>query len=374
MCTRYLNNQNKDFISTGRNMDWSSPFDSTLWAFKKGASRVGCSEEALSKTKNSQPLEWVSKYGSVVTIVNEGASCDGINTEGLVANAQWQTDCEYPIPKLLNNVKGLSVLSFVQYLLDNFKTVKEVTDYFSHMEKDETAEQIALVSGDVTTGTGDTIQALLHYSVSDASGDSAIIELKGGKFSINHACEYVVMTNEPFFHEQLALNKYWEYQWKSRTDASDPSQKEFAYIHADNSIPGTPFAIDRFARASFYASQVQPPESYKDSVAQTFSVQMAISTPLGINLPMNSNNSAATQWTTVSDQGQLQYYFRNSRTPNTIWVDVPSLNLNESDSAPFKGGQAAITLVKVNGNDIINYEEHGCVNDKFESRDDPYRF
>lgn len=100
---------------------------------------------------------------------------------------------------------------------------------------------------------------------------------------------------------------------------------------------------------------------------------MAMSTPLAIDLPVNTDNGGATQWTTVSDQIQLRYYFRNSPTPNTIWVDVPALNLNQSDSAPFKGEQAAITLVKVDGDDIVNFEEHGCVNNKFESRDDPYQ-
>lgn len=378
MCTRYLNNQNKDYISTGRNMDWSAPFDSTLWAFKKNIKRAGCLGEELSTAIDSQPLEWVSKYGSVVIMVNENASCDGINTEGLMANALWQEDCQYAEMEECENVKGLSVLSFVQYLLDNFKNVREVANFFKEMEKNKTAEQIVLVSGEVKTGTGETIKALLHYSVSDANGDSAIIEIKEGKFSIHHCDEYVVMTNEPFYEKQLELNKYWEYQWKSQPIPDDKDKKEVTYIHANNSIPGSPFAIDRFARASFYANQSTPPSSPEDSVAQTLSVQMAISTPIAINLPVKSNNGngSGTQWTTVIDQSRLKYYFRNARTPNTIWVDVPNMKLNDFDGSPFEGAQAAITLVTVecdkDGINITNFDGNGSVNEKFESKDDPY--
>ncbi|NWK73595.1 linear amide C-N hydrolase [Acinetobacter sp. SwsAc6] len=50
----------------------------------------------------------------------------------------------------------------------------------------------------------------MHLSLSDATGDSAIIEYLAGKQVIHHDASYQVMTNSPIFDQQLALNQYWK--------------------------------------------------------------------------------------------------------------------------------------------------------------------
>jgi choloylglycine hydrolase len=49
-------------------------------------------------------------------------------------------------------------------------------------------------------------RAGLHLSLSDATGDSAILEYINGKLVIHHGSQYRVMTNSPTFDQQLALN------------------------------------------------------------------------------------------------------------------------------------------------------------------------
>jgi choloylglycine hydrolase len=51
-------------------------------------------------------------------------------------------------------------------------------------------------------------RAGLHLSLSDATGDSAILEYINGKLVIHHGSQYRVMTNSPTFDQQLALNVY----------------------------------------------------------------------------------------------------------------------------------------------------------------------
>ncbi|NEU35483.1 linear amide C-N hydrolase, partial [bacterium LRH843] len=50
----------------------------------------------------------------------------------------------------------------------------------------------------------------LHLSISDKTGDNAIVEYINGKQVIHHDSSYQVMTNSPIFDEQLALNEYWK--------------------------------------------------------------------------------------------------------------------------------------------------------------------
>ena len=69
------------------------------------------------------------------------------------------------------------------------------------------AEPFTVVTASVP---GEERLATLHLSMSDATGDSAIIEYIEGKQVIHHDRKYQVMTNSPAFEKQLALDEYWK--------------------------------------------------------------------------------------------------------------------------------------------------------------------
>lgn len=50
----------------------------------------------------------------------------------------------------------------------------------------------------------------IHLSLSDPTGDNAVLEYINGKLVIHHDPSYTVMTNDPVFEEQLAINEYWK--------------------------------------------------------------------------------------------------------------------------------------------------------------------
>ena len=52
--------------------------------------------------------------------------------------------------------------------------------------------------------------AKVHLSLSDASGDSAILEWLDGELVIHHGPEYRTMTNVPPYDQQLAIKRYWQ--------------------------------------------------------------------------------------------------------------------------------------------------------------------
>ena len=160
---------------------------------------------------------------------------------------------------------------------------------------------------------GETRLATLHLSISDATGDSAIVEYIGGRQVIHHDRAYQVMTNSPIFEQQLALTSYWK------------------QIGGTAMLPGTNRASDRFARASFYVNAIPKFEDPDRAVASVFSVIRNVSVPFGLTTP-DQPNISSTRWRTVVDHARKLYFFESALTPNTFWVD-----LKQADFSPAGG-------------------------------------
>jgi penicillin V acylase-like amidase (Ntn superfamily) len=76
-------------------------------------------------------------------------------------------------------------MQWMQYYLDNFATVAEAVEATRSL--DFQIEPLILPNGYPTE---------VHMSLSDKSGDSAVIEYKDGMPQIYHDRRYTVMTNE----------------------------------------------------------------------------------------------------------------------------------------------------------------------------------
>jgi penicillin V acylase-like amidase (Ntn superfamily) len=301
-CTRvtYLGSDNS--VITARSMDWAVDVGTNLWIFPRGMKRSG---EA-----GPHSLEWTSKYGSVIATGYEVSTTDGMNEKGLVANLLWLVESEYPKPD--GTKPGLAISVWAQYVLDNFATVQEAVDTLN-------AERFTLVTANVP---GQERLATLHLAISDATGDSAIIEYIAGKQVIHHDRKYQVMTNSPTFDKQLAMEEYWR------------------GIGGTVMLPGTNRAADRFARASFYINAIPKDESPDITVASVFSVIRNASVPYGITTP-DQPNISSTRWRTVSDQKRKIYFFESAVTPNTFWM-----NFKDIDFSPETGKVMRLDLGK----------------------------
>lgn len=294
-CTRVVYQGKDNTVLTARSMDWKEDTRSNLWIFPRGMKRNG----EIGKN----PLEWTSKYGSVVASAYDICSTDGMNEKGLVANLLWLAESEYP--QWAGKKPGLSIAAWVQYILDNFATVDEAVSY---VEKGT----FEVVSDMMPDGTR---MATLHLSISDADGDNAIFEYIGGELKIHHDKSYQVMTNSPVFDQQLALNDYWK------------------NIGGTTFLPGTNRAADRFVRASFYINAIPKVADTRTAVASVFSVIRNTSVPLGITTP-NEPNISSTRWRTVSDQKNKVYFFESTIQPNVFWVNLQDVDFSEK--APVK--------------------------------------
>jgi len=308
MCTRVIYKGGDDRFTTSRSMDWETNISTSLWIFPKGMSRDGGIDE------NS--IKWVSLYGSIITSGFDCATADGMNEKGLVANLLWLSEADFGE----SDKPTLSVGALAQYVLDNYANVNETVEGLS---KNEFQLIASVLPGDD--------EPKVHLVVSDAAGDSAILEYIDGALFIHHSKNYKVATNSPAYDQQLSINSYWQ------------------DIGGEAMLPGTHRSADRFARASFYTNSTD---------VRTFDDErMIISTAVGISrdasVPFSTNEHvAATLWRTIADQKALKYYFDSAVSPSIFWVDIHKLDLKE-------GAEVKVL-------DLTNYPTYaGEVSDQF---------
>jgi penicillin V acylase-like amidase (Ntn superfamily) len=301
-------------VITGRSMDWPYDFNTHFYVIPRGAKNVGI----------KGGLEWESRYGAVVGAgsMTPGGPIDGVfdglNEKGLGANLLYLAEADFgtepspPKPKI-------SLGAWVTYVLTRHATVADVVAEFEN-------DPLYIVPANF--GPGGAGHPTIHLSVTDATGDSAIIEYIAGKPVIHHDRRYQVMTNSPVFEQQLALNRYWE-----RMDGA-------------KMLPGSHQSEDRFVRASYYLKRLGDAETDpRRQVAGVMSVMRNVSVPWGAPDPLHPN-IAPTYWRTVLDHGRRVYYFESALSPYVVGVDLKTI-----DFAPGSGlrsvaleGEAAYQL------------------------------
>ncbi|GAB3039516.1 linear amide C-N hydrolase [Natronobiforma cellulositropha] len=286
MCTRLTYLGPGECVLTARSMDWERDIGTNLWALPRGVERDG---EA-----GPVSLEWTAEYGSVVATAYDVATTDGMNEAGLVANLLWLSESDYPTPD--GETPTICISLWAQYVLDQFATVADAVEHLRE-------EEFVVVTDQVP---GEERLATLHLALSDASGDSAIVEYVDGELSIHHGREYQVMTNSPPFDEQLALASYWD------------------EIGGTVFLPGTNRAADRFVRARFYVDAIPQFEDRRAATASVFSVIRSVSVPYGLSTE-DEPNLSSTRWRTVADHGERRYYFESALDPSVFWIDLEEL-------------------------------------------------
>ena len=295
-CTRAVYLGPDERVLTGRSMDWKLPMVSNLWVFPRGMARDGAAGE--------RSAQWTSHYGSLVTSGYDIATADGMNEAGLVANLLWEVEASYPEDDGQTPRVSLSVLP--QYFLDRFATVAEAVANLQD-------NPILVAGGEVPVGPPGRA-ATVHVSLSDATGDSAILEFVDGEMVIWHDRSYQIMTNEPTYDQQLAILDYWR----------QVNPREF--------MPGTVRASDRFVRAHFYINAVVQSENPRIAAASVFSVIRQTSVPWGISIA-DQPNLSTTRWRVVADHKDLRYYVESVISPSVFWVDLENLDLSEGAQA-----------------------------------------
>lgn len=291
MCTRILYETGTGTYITARGMDWvDEKLPAQIWVYPRGLDQSGGVGE--------RSIKWKSKYGSVLMQFYDGVIVEGINEKGFVVNILYLSETDYGDPAK-STKPLLSLGAWAQYYIDNFATVDEAV-------KAARSDEFTIVSPTLPNGKASTG----HVSMSDPSGDSAILEYIDGKLTIHHGREYRVMTNSPAYDQQLAINTYWE------------------LVGGNRFLPGTINAADRFVRTDYFLNSSPKYEDRDMAVASVISQMRSIGVPLGMADPDHPNISA-TLWRTVYDQDAMRFYFESAIKPRVLYVDIANFDLTE---------------------------------------------
>jgi penicillin V acylase-like amidase (Ntn superfamily) len=287
MCTRVLWDDGNGNVFVGRTQDWTERANSAFRVYPRGIDRVGAVAE--------NPHRWTSTYGSVVVTAYDIGTHEGVNEKGLSGHALYLAE-EAAFGERDPEVEAIGIMQWVQYYLDNFATVAEA------VEAQETfavqIEPLILPNGYPT---------LVHVSLSDKSGDSAVIEYSGGKAKVYHDRRFTVMTNEPTYDKQIE------------------NLKQYRTFGGDAPLPGERTPTDRFVRAAYYANGLPTPANADEGAAYLFSVIRHVSVPFGLGDP-DRPNVASTIFRTVQDLTGGRYFFESTYAPNVVGVDITGLD------------------------------------------------
>lgn len=293
-CSRILFNTPQDHV-VGRTMDLYMPDHAKIMVYPRGIAREG-------GVTDDHSLRWTSKYGSVIVESLGVATADGMNEKGFVANLLYLHDSQY---ESRDSRPGIANYRAVQYLLDVSSTVAEA---LAELDK----IQIVPVS---VVGR----EWPLHISISDATGDSAVIEFVKGVKVVHRGQESAVMTNEPPLDWQLS------------------NLKKYKYFGGADPLPGDIDPVSRFVRASAFLKTSPAPKDTREALAEVYGIAKTISVPMGAKnttVGAPAEDTWPTLWTTLADASNRSYFFQASGSPNMFWIDFSKIKF--AKGAPIR--------------------------------------
>jgi choloylglycine hydrolase len=175
----------------GTNLDLFIPGDGLVLVNLRGLEK-----QAPHAGTTGEELTWVTEYGSVTfSLAGNGYAWGGMNEAGMVVTTMQLAAGEYPEP---DERPAVFDGGLPQYILDTCSTIEEVLDTNSYMR----VHDIAVPS---------------HYFISDAEGNSAVIEYIDGEFVAYHgeSLPMKALANGPYERAVAAYNGKARWWWSN---------------------------------------------------------------------------------------------------------------------------------------------------------------
>ncbi|MGB5745794.1 MAG: linear amide C-N hydrolase [Desulfobacterales bacterium] len=287
-CTAFQIKRSGD-IFVGKNYDWIIG-DDLLIVNKRGVSKKAVATFLDKKRSSDRLVSWVSKYGSVThNPLGREFGMGGINETGLVIEG-----LSFPDTKTHKHDArpSISALQFVQYLLDNCNSVKEVID----------SEKSLRIRPTIKPGG--------HLFIADKSGNCAVIEYINGKrvYYADDSMPYKVLTNSGY-QKSVNFVKKNKKPWRDRAKSFErfiTTEKMLRDYEADLKISTLDYSF-RILRNAGWMRRI--------SIGKL-------------------NISMGTRCSFVYDISRLQIHFRTNNNQNIRIVDLKSFDF--TCSTPVK--------------------------------------
>jgi choloylglycine hydrolase len=258
-CTTFVIKDKHENIFFGRNFD-----------YLVGDAHVTVNQRNQKKTAlikaPEKPLTWVSKFGSITfNLTGKESPCGGMNEAGLVVEMMRLANTKYPE---MDERSGLTVLQWIQYQLDNSKTVEDV------------------IKSDATVRISKQSTTINHFLIADRNGNSAIIEYLDGamKYYTGEDVKQPVLANSSYDDSLGYIKKFAGFGGSDALQAKDES------------------SLGRFARAASLVQKYTGDTNIKD-----YSFRILDS------VWQTEKKEWLTQWSIVYDIKNLNIHYRTSK-------------------------------------------------------------
>lgn len=226
-CTSIAWNTEEHGTITSRTNDWMEATNPRLGGILKGDTRFIQGPKA--------GIQYTVKYDAVA-VLPYGLDLvhDGVNSEGLQINTLYYR------PMTMDDVSKesqISQLTISEYILTQYASVAEAVDALPSLD-------YAYLALD-----GMPADIVLHWSITDKSGDRAVIEMDPEGLKIYRGEEAAVMTNDPSMQEHIDNLKEIRPTWES-------ADRNLSFGSTGNSA-----SRSRFVHASYFLSWLDEPTS-----------------------------------------------------------------------------------------------------------------
>ena len=321
----------------GRTMEFAFKLESSAMVIPRHF------ELAATGADGKPGMSWTGKYAAVgLNALGVTALVDGMNEKGLAGGILYFPDyAGYADPAKADPAKSLAPWDVLTWALTNFATVAEVK---------AALEGISIV-GVVQPAMG--IAPPVHYTLHDASGASVVIEPVDGVLKI-YDNPLGIMTNSPPFDWHLANLRNYVKLSPVNAPALEIGGQTFSPLGQGSGmlgVPGDTTPPSRFVRALGYTLAAEKKPSGIESVRLAEHILNNFDIPAGWIQQKQDGTAEApleyTQWSTVADLTNRQYYVKTYDNQVLRGIDLMSFDLDAKTLAttPLKSELAAPALV-----------------------------
>ncbi|KJF96164.1 choloylglycine hydrolase [Photobacterium angustum] len=277
---------------------------------------AGTEIKSLSSNPDKTGLVYKAKYGfGGANAFDRNIIVDGMNEKGLYYGAFYFAGvAKYSELTKENQAQAVSSEELGNYILANFANIDEVK---------KGLEKITVV-GTLIKEIGGI--APLHYAVTDAKGDSIVIEYSKDGLKI-HVNKLGVVTNPPSYdwHETHVRNFIG--LSPENTKPIEINGVKLTGISQGTGMVGLPgdyTSPSRFVRAVTFVNSSLPSKNADEAVFRAFHILNAFDIPKGLIVENTDDGDFHdyTVWTSVSDTKNKDYYFKTYLTPQHMKLNI----------------------------------------------------
>lgn len=225
-------------LQDGNNLVFTKNYD---WYLEHGlliVNKRNVAKTAFLLDQSERPAQWISKYGSV-TFNQYGREVPngGMNEAGLAIEGLMLPETQYPTPD-----NRPTVLSWMQYQLDNHSTIEQVIASDNKIRE--------------SNGTGLPV----HYALCDRGGSMATVEFIDGKmvYHEGNTLPVKVLTNDTYDNSLAYLKRHAgfggteeiAYSSRASLDRFVCAAEKIRKYHPENGTSIIDYAFDSLASVS----------------------------------------------------------------------------------------------------------------------------